>query len=136
MTVLATSVPQTALEQSRIPHWKLLLLHKHALSVAEQPREGAKAIMLFMQVCWRVSARVLRGREFMRNVHRVAMLKWNESGKRGREDIENMDWKTRTRMESYTALWEAADITLSRNGSDESAEDEDGLHFGRIYGVN
>jgi hypothetical protein len=53
MTVLATSVPHTALEQSRIPHWKLLLLHRHALSEAEQPREGAKAIMLFMQVCWR-----------------------------------------------------------------------------------
>jgi hypothetical protein len=39
-------------------------------------------------------------------------------------------------METYTALWEAADITLSRNSNEESAEDEDGLHFDMIYCVN
>ena len=54
MTVLAVWSPQTALEQSRIPYWKLTFLHRQAASEAEQPREGARAIMLFMQVCWRL----------------------------------------------------------------------------------
>jgi hypothetical protein len=51
ITVLATSGPQAALEQSRIPKPKLTFLQRHAVSELEHPKDGAKLSMLLMQVC-------------------------------------------------------------------------------------
>lgn len=50
MTELATAAPQASLEQSRRPYPKFSFLHKHAASVAEHPRDGAKLSMLLTQV--------------------------------------------------------------------------------------
>ena len=50
--ILAASVePQASLEQSRMPNWKLLFLHRQAVSVEEQPRDAALPSMLVMHCC-------------------------------------------------------------------------------------